>query len=221
MKFKTFLFEGPIGAGKTTALNFARDYFAQRDIFTIVVEEPVDEWIECKNLAGKSWLALNYENPSCAFTLHLMCQFSRLAKIAEAVRRAEQMFEKYQVLPLILMERSPESGVCVFGEMHVLQGNMSKEEADFVANTCKKFEWQSKLDIATLNIKVPVTTCLQRISSRGRREEETIDEQFMTMLNGFYESSLNACFVIRSDTKELLVQDLNSIFEDQSIWKRD
>lgn len=163
---RVFIIEGNIGAGKSTLLNLLEKSF--QNIYAIY--EPVDKW---KNIGGANLLEDFYSLPErWGFTFELYSMFTKIKLLRDAMLSDAE---------IIIMERS------IFSD-HIFQNisyNLEKIDLKELAilEEIRAFFLRDvpKIDgIIYLNTK-PVE-CLQRIKKRNRKEEQSIDINYLFLL---------------------------------------
>ena len=157
---KIICIDGLIGAGKSTIL----EKLKKKGYY--VFKENLDEW--------GYFLDLFYKNkPRWAFTL----------QIAILNNLLKQHVEMLQIdAEFIFVERSPTSSM-IFGKNSHLRGYISDEEFKVYQDYSDKFIWYPDL---TIFIDTPLKTCINRINTRGRECESTIEKNYLIQLEVEY-----------------------------------
>lgn len=165
--------EGNTGAGKSTLLN----YFSQFEEFE-TVHEPVSKW---QNFSGHNMLHLMYDNPKeNAFKFQL---YSLLTLIQDYLEPQKKQFR--------IMERSIPSQSCFVQTL--VQQNVIDDVSRAIVEAWTNFlvdKFNIKSDVI-IYIKTTPQKLLERIQTRGRKEEEnTIDIDYLQKLHDAYENYL-------------------------------
>ena len=175
--------EGNIGAGKSTFVRQLGKYlsnFRIQNIDPIIIQEPVDEWLETKESDGKNILEKFYENiDRWSFTFQMNSFISRTKKIQDAYGPGKALF----------VERSVYTDRYVFAENCFENNNMTKMEYDIYCNwnnwLSEKFELSPS---AYIYLKCDPETASERIMKRARTEEENIPLEYLTQVHNKHES---------------------------------
>lgn len=197
----TIYVEGNTGAGKSTLLN----YFSQFEEFE-TVNEPVSKW---QNFSGHNMLNLMYENPKeHAFKFQL---YSLLTLIED--------YLEPQKKPFRIVERSIPSQTCFVQTL--VQQNVLDDVSRAIVDEWTKFlvnKFNIKTDVI-IYIKTTPEKLLQRIQSRGRTEENTIDIDYLQKLHDanekFIKSNANAklCIVDGDLSREDVVNEYRKCYD--------
>ena len=167
---KIFSIEGNIGSGKTTLIK----YLQQLNENIILIEEPLSEW---QNIAGENLLEkknIDMERWGYSFEVYVL-----ITKINNLIKASES----YENNKIILIERCILSDKAFF-DVNVKNGKCnSMENAMF--NNLYNFLCENvypKLE-GVIFLDTPVDECLKRMKTRGRKEEEKIDKDYLNTLN--------------------------------------
>jgi deoxyadenosine/deoxycytidine kinase len=167
---KIFSIEGNIGSGKTTLIK----YLQQFNENIILIEEPLSEW---QNIAGENLLEkknIDMERWGYSFEVYVL-----ITKINNLIKASEN----YENNKIILIERCILSDKAFF-DVNVKNGKCnSMENAMF--NNLYNFLCENvypKLE-GVIFLDTPVDECLKRMKTRGRKEEEKIDKDYLNTLN--------------------------------------
>jgi deoxyadenosine/deoxycytidine kinase len=177
---KIIIFEGNIGAGKTTALDTLYGILQEHGVECYKIIEPIDKWEKCKNTNNETQLSSFYKNKAQnSFSFQLVCQISRLIDLCSLKTMPSNA--------IILMERGLESGNEIFGELLVDGGFMSRSEQDFVKTICKTLLPIDQLNFETWFIDTSIDKCLERIQNRNRGGESFISDVYLKELHSKYQ----------------------------------
>lgn len=180
---KIFSIEGNIGAGKTTLLGLLEKQIPNCK----VIYEPVEEW---KNVGGSDLLKAFYNEPKrWCFTFELESMISKIRKIKEAI------CSDYDV---ILLERSihTDKSFQVASFYYDKLSSMEMTLLDEIRTDLMK-------DYPNLNgiiyLDTDVNVCLERIKSRGRPEEQSIDKAYLMKLEDLFLTAKYGCQMVMID----------------------
>ena len=174
----TVLVEGNIGCGKTTFLQHFSQFLDKID----VLYEPVDRW---RNVNGYNLLGLMYDNPSrWSFPFH---SFVQMTMLDNHIFKAPK--------PVKIMERS------VFSSHYCFVENMRQTEKILdceyeVLNQWFKFVTEEAILPLQVDLIVYLRTSpdklLERIKSRSRNEELSVNLDYLTQLHLLHETWLHS-----------------------------
>ena len=163
-----FSIEGNIGAGKSTIIKYLQKLYDN----ILLVEEPVKDWqnIDGENLLKKK----NIDMKRWGYSFEgyvLLTKMNELIKAADSDKK------------IILIERSMLTDKAFF-DVNVMNGLSNKmEEAMFnKLYDFLKINLYPKLT-GIIYVKTPVDACLERIKTRGRAEEKSLDKIYLEQLN--------------------------------------
>ena len=210
MSYSICIIEGNIGAGKTTCMEIVKQCIERnsKSIRCIIVREPTEEWIACKNVDGTSHLEAFYNNSRQeSFSFQLFTQMTRLAAIKNVVDSLSVMANVWPCKhTIILMERSVASGNAVFGQQLVNSRLMSKCENDEIKRICSKLGFlDNKTRVDTLFLTAEPSVCMERIKQRNR-EGETVNLELLDELDKLYNSFEKAGYIHVIDCNQSLSQ---------------
>ena len=185
--------EGNIGAGKSTLLrSLEKSKFVEFE--HVVVQEPVDAWQQLKDGSGRSIFEKFYEDrKKYAFVFQTFILTTQVQNIIKAVTEHPDK--------VIFCERSFFTGKHVFARG--LYENGTFEEIEWMV-------YNHLFDFMTSELKVHIdgimylraepAECLQRVGKRGRPEETSITEDFLSKLHDVHDewigNSKHRCLVI-------------------------
>lgn len=189
---RVFCFEGNIGSGKTTTI---RDVAAELKRLGYSVQclcEPVEEWQQ-KDSDGYSPLERFYQNPEqyalyfqmiVLYTLHM-----RNMRIDPNV-------------DYVLLERSTQASIRVFTELSNETGCIRDSEFDALRMFAKHIEAGVHVE-AYVYLRCRPHVARQRVYHRGRREENSISQEYLDALHDKHEAWLiedGHCLVADANT---------------------
>ena len=170
---KWYIIEGNIGSGKSTILKLLQIAHNVE-----VIQEPVDMWLNIKDNDDKNLLEHFYSD---------MDRYSYMFQTMVFKTRIQSL-EKEQISPFRFSERSIWTDRFVFGKMCLEDNKMNSIES-----SCYKFwfEWleekfKPKPD-GIIYIKCSPEKCLERISQRGRNEENKIPIEYLNKLSLYHD----------------------------------
>ena len=184
--------EGNIGAGKSTFVRQLGKYlsnFRIQNIDPIIIQEPVDEWLETKESDGKNILEKFYENiDRWSFTFQMNSFISRTKKIQDELVKESSFSNNIKINKALFIERSVYTDRHVFASNCFENKNMTKMEYDIY---CKWNTWLSdKFELkpsAYIYLKCSPETASERITNRARSEEENIPIEYLTQIHNKHE----------------------------------
>ena len=190
----TIAVEGNIGSGKSTVLSHL-----SKSSLCDIVAEPVEAWT---NLKGNNLLAMLYNDPHrWGFTFQANAQMS-MAKLHAQQSKA----------PIKVMERSIYSARYCFVENlyqnHILQNVEYEILNDWFQS--RTSDDSCHLDLI-IYLRTNPETCLERIKSRNRSEEQSITLDYLKQLHELYEEWLSP--QTHTVTTPVLIVDANQAKE--------
>lgn len=202
-----FILEGNIGSGKSTLLNKLKNYTNDY----IIIQEPVDDWMELKNNNNESLFQCFYKDPSkyaYLFQTHIIN--TRFKKIINYLNNNNK---------LIICERSIMTDIHIFVEALKELNNINEFEYKIINDLYSTLLKLSNFKPdGIIYLQVDPDTCFKRITKRNRNGEETIDIKYLNILHQKHEQWLlnsNNTLIINNN------DDLNKIndFIKNIIWK--
>lgn len=192
-KMITVAVEGNIGSGKSSFLNFFKQF---PSVYSL--SEPVELWTSVGNRHNA--LNLLYEDP--ARWSFLFNQYANLTRLKQHKLETN--------LPVKMMERSLYSTQHIFVKNNYESGYLTDLEYDVL------HEWFQYL-VTSQNIQVDLFVylraspeiCLERVRHRARKEEQSLSLKFLEQLHKLHEEML----IHRTDIKlpgHVLVLDANA-----------
>ena len=168
--------DGNIGAGKSTLLQEIRNKL--HDVH--IVDEPVGQWTSLKNAKGKSLLELFYEDKNrWSYTFQNCALLTRLKNIQKAVENIDTTISSPQV---IITERSVLTDKHVFAEMLYDAGNIDPLEWELYESWFNVFGKKYPVR-AIIYVSTSSGTSKERINTRNRTGEESIDLEYLDALD--------------------------------------
>ena len=168
--------DGNIGAGKSTLLQEIRNKL--HDVH--IVDEPVSQWSALKNAKGKSLLELFYEDKNrWSYTFQNCALLKRLKNIQKAVENIDTTISSPQV---IITERSVLTDKHVFAEMLYDAGNIDPLEWELYESWFNVFGKKYPVR-AIIYVSTSSGTSKERINTRNRTGEESIDLEYLDALD--------------------------------------
>jgi deoxyadenosine/deoxycytidine kinase len=168
--------DGNIGSGKSTLLQEIRNKL--HDVH--IVDEPVAQWTSLKNAKGKSLLELFYEDKNrWSYTFQNCALLTRLKNIQKAVENIDTTISSPQV---IITERSVLTDKHVFAEMLYDGGNIDPLEWELYESWFNVFGKKYPVR-AIIYVSTSSGTSKERINTRNRTGEESIDLEYLDALD--------------------------------------
>lgn len=176
MAKSVYVIDGNVGAGKSSVGE--RLHATGKLAF---LPEPVEQWRE--GFASNLLDCLYSDSTRWTFTFQICAFITRAKTWREILARTDR--------DIVLMERSVWTDRSVFAELGHLLGNMNDTERqvynglwDFLAG-----QWAVRPQ-ATFYLRTPATVCLERITERGRAEEQGIDLGFLSAIEKLHDDWL-------------------------------
>ena len=171
-----FSIEGNIGSGKTTIIHHLQRLY--KDV--LLVEEPVKDW---QNLEGENLLKKKNEDLNrwgYSFEAYvLITKMNELTKIADSDKK------------IVLIERCMLTDKAFF-DVNVQNGFSTPMEEAMFQNL---FEFLSRNIYPKLSgiiyLDTPVEECIKRMEERGRKEEKSINADYLTQLDQHFKQVVN------------------------------
>jgi len=159
--------EGNIGCGKSTQLDYLKNKY-------IVKHENVEIW------KAEGWLKVYYENPKYhAFSFQMRVMH-------------DHMDRNFLENKTTIVERSPYSCNCIFGNLLYEDKLLTKREWNLMNKYYESFSW--KQDIC-IYIKTTPSICFERIKKRNRKSENLIPLDYLQKLHMKHEQYLNSEYI--------------------------
>ena len=163
---KVFAVEGNIGAGKTTFLRLLKKNVRNICILT----EAVNEW---QKVNGENLLDAFYKKPErWCFTFEIYTMLTMIRRLNEAMAsNVDIIFIERSLLSNRVFHYVAES----LGNLNSMEMGILKEIYEYFKNSFPKLN-------GVIYIATDVPTCKKRIEERGRKEEKTIEEEYLNKL---------------------------------------
>ena len=152
--------EGNIGCGKTSVLAALAQEYDTRP-------EPIEQW--------KPWLERFYTNPSEAalgLQLQVLASFHDIRVTLPATT------------PVVLVERSPQTGKDVFMALMVERGALAPHEIALYRQMYALLTWAPT---ERIYLQCSPELALKRVQMRHRENEDTVSLAYLTALHGKHE----------------------------------
>jgi deoxyadenosine/deoxycytidine kinase len=204
--------DGNIGAGKSTLCAKLAEKLPQLK----VIQEPVGTWEKFVDEDGVNLLSHFYKDTTrWAYTFQNCAILTRLMNTYDAMKEFEEEMKKdSSKIPVILSERSVLTDRFVFAEMMKDCKHMNKIEWDLYMTWFNRFT----KDLPIKGI-IHVTTCpeisKERIISRGRKGEESIDLKYLVDLDNQHKKWMSSTElpVLNVSTEEDIDTNVSKIME--------
>tara|TARA_E500000178_G_scaffold356475_1_gene434663 strand:- start:518 stop:1168 length:651 start_codon:yes stop_codon:yes gene_type:complete len=197
--------EGNIGSGKSTMVNFLKNYLSNKKIYFL--EEPVEEWEKIIDTSdGKNIIEKFYmDQDRYSFSFQMMAYISRLLMLKKAIQYCND-----NNINLIICERSLQTDKNVFCKM--LYDNKKIEEINYTIY----LKWFDEFikdfpPIYYIYLKTNPEIAYQRVIKRNRKGE-TISLDYLKMCHNYHEKWLNnlkICYIINND--DIFINQFNQI----------
>jgi len=207
--------EGNIGSGKSTFVRLLQNYLAKFATKPVLVQEPVDEWMETRDSDGSNILEKFYSDlPRWSFTFQMNSFISRAHKIQKE-RTPDNNWD-----PFMLVERSIYTDRHCFAVNCFNSGQMTKMEYDIY---CKWNDWLSRefklRPDGYIYLRCDPSVNTNRISKRSRDGEAGIPQKYLESLHQCHEDWMdketnNGVPVLTIDVSEDFTSNerMNSLF---------
>ena len=175
--------EGNIGSGKSTVIEYLKSLSNSNIEF---VDEPVNEWLNVKDKDGFNALDCFYKNKEKnAFCFQVLAYITRLKKLIDKLSKYKDDKNK-----IIITERSIDTDKNVFAQMLYDDGYLTSIEWETYNYWFTMFEDISQVN-TILYIKTNPDKCLERINTRHRVEETTINLDYLEKCHSYHEKWMN------------------------------
>lgn len=171
--------DGNIGSGKSTFLEMLKEYYKD-DPRILFADEPTKIWFDLIDEEdGKNVLNKFYDDQEAwAYKFQNVAYISRVITIDKAVKEAKETGAQ-----IIITERSTLTDRRIFAKMLLDDGKMTELEHSLYDI------WYGFIDLDVDNIiaiNTDVDTCVERISMRGRPEEQDIPYEYLKNLDNYH-----------------------------------
>ena len=171
-----FSIEGNIGSGKTTIIHHLQRLY--KDV--LLVEEPVKDW---QNLEGENLLKKKNEDMlrwGYSFEAYvLITKMNELIKVADSDKKII-LIERCMLTDKAFFDVNVENNLC-----NPMEEAMFKNLYEFLSKTV-----YPKL-CGIIYLDTPVEECIKRMKERGRKEEKTIEAQYLKQLDEHFKKVCN------------------------------
>jgi len=173
--------EGNIGSGKSTILRYLSQVCGDNSNY-VFLQEPVDAWDSIKDESGNTMLSKFYQDQKrYSFSFQMMAYISRLALLKKTCEDNPDA--------VIITERSLYTDKHVFAKM--LYDSKCIEEVEYKIYLSWFHTFADDYPISKfIYIKADSTTCLDRIITRSRNGESTIDIKYLDKCNYYHNKML-------------------------------
>ena len=181
--------EGNIGTGKSTFVELLNTYLEQirekGEYEPVLIQEPVDEWMQTFDADGKNILERFYEDQDrWSFTFQMNSFISRAHRIQQTLESIKASGRE----PLLLVERSIYTDRHCFAKNCYESGKMTKMEYDIY---CKWNDWLSEQfnlrPEAYIYLRCAPEENVARIAKRSRSGECGIPLEYLEMLHNHHD----------------------------------
>jgi deoxyadenosine/deoxycytidine kinase len=205
--------EGNIGAGKSTFIKILKDKWDNCDI----VDEPVEMWKELVGSDNKNILQTFYEDMTrWAYSFQNIAFITRMMKISKAINNSSKKY--------IFLDRSIGTDKYIFEKMlhddgiiNDLEHQMYNLQCDFYDNHINENN-----DMIYIYLKCDPEISFERIKKRGRKEEESIDLEYLKKISKYHDEWLlhnkntivincNNEFELNNENQELMINMIKSM----------
>lgn len=200
---KIFSIEGNIGSGKSTIIKYLKENVNCIDDKKIIyLDEPVDEWGKIKDSSGVTILEKYYsDSTKYAFSFQMMAFITRIKQIKESLNDDA----------IIIMERCIYTDKQIFAKMLYDSGTIDDIEYSVYLLWFEYFVNEIKID-GYIYIKIQPGVCLERIKSRNRQGEHSIQLEYLQNIekyhdNWLYADAKNTLFINDIDF-DIIIKDI-------------
>ena len=197
---------GNIGVGKSTFVSLLLETIKDSD----VVPEPIDRWLNIKDKDGLNILKAFYDDKErWGYTFQNLAYITRLEAIEEKIKNSK--------CDLLFLDRSLNTDKNVFAKM--LYDDKLISELEYKIYNCWN-EFYTKhirdaTNIKTIYLRCSIETASLRIKKRGRKEEETIGNDYLEKLFNYHETWL------MTGSPNVLVLDCDKDFENDKDYQNE
>jgi deoxyadenosine/deoxycytidine kinase len=192
--------EGNIGVGKSTIVDKLKSLHLEEIEF---ISEPVDEWLKLKDEKGNNFLDIFYKDKKrWGYTFQNLAYITRMTNVVEKL-----VSDKNKC---IITDRSIGTDKYVFGKMlhddkyiDDLEWNIYNYWNNFFDKYIKHSNQQN-----VIYLRCTPEVAMERIKKRGRKEELTIEFEYIKKLSEYHDK-----WLLNSPNCNVLVLDCNNDFE--------
>ena len=186
MKFWSI--DGSIGSGKSTVINKLSNRLNLK-----VAEEPIHEWTD--------WLDNYYkDNKRWGFSFQMKVILGQAKILSETISEDS-----------LIMERSPQTVYHVFASILKDKDIIHPIEYELINEF---IEYNTK-PVNTIYLRCSPDICMERIKSRGRESEQSIDIDYLSQLHDKYENMPNHYVIDASLPEEEVYEKVVQILKSQ------
>jgi len=175
--------EGNIGSGKSTLISYLKEYY-KNNTSVVFLKEPVDEWINIKDVNGTTILQKFYQNQEkYAFSFQMMAYISRLALLKKSINDNPNA-------SVFITERCLYTDKYVFAKM--LYENNKIEDVNYAIyqNWFNTFAEDYPISYL-IYIHATPTICKNRVNIRNRTGEDDISLEYLSSCNEYHEQMIS------------------------------
>ena len=206
----TISIDGNIGSGKSTILEFLKEYFKNNKKI-IFLDEPVNEWNNIRDENNVTILEKFYKNQKkYSFAFQMMAFISRLSILKDAIEK-----NKDEKDIIIITERSLNTDRYIFAKMLYDQGKMEKIEYDIYLKWFDSFSKNSVIQ-KIIYMKTYPKICFDRVNKRNRIGESNISIEYLIDCNKYHEEMMEKIkdniLVIDSNIDTVINPNINTVW---------
>jgi deoxyadenosine/deoxycytidine kinase len=184
------IFEGPIGAGKSTLINIVKDYLESQGKRVLAILEPVDEWSEILT-------KFHQDRARYQFTLQAWIAYTRLKQLSSV---------KCENFDYILIERSLMSG-----EIFIKSSQLMKEEEEILRHMWNPLETEIVGQHTNTVLLLPeFEETIRRTMIRSRECETHISQEYLREVYNNYQNEAGKIYRNIKIEKNLISKDKES-----------
>ena len=204
--------EGNIGTGKSTFVDLLNNYIDQLEATkrykVVLVQEPVDEWMEIKNNEDETILSKFYaDQEKYSFPFQMMAYISRLNKLKNALNENKMT---------IFTERSLSTDKYVFAKMLYDSGKMNTYEYQIYSKWFDSFNEETEIT-HVIYVKSDAKICHERITKRSRSGESNISCDYLQQCNDYHDTMITK---LKEKNIPVLVLDGHKDVYDNQVLKQ-
>lgn len=188
MSFKIVSIEGNIGNGKSTAIKPIKEGLEKNGYQVILMDEPVERWMQFKDENDKDILTLFYEDQKeYAFVFQMLALLTRFQIFREGYNQnVKNIFQKNIIF---LTERTIHTDKHVFAKMLHESGKINNIEMQIYNNWFDDFVRLFPISLACY-LRIEPELAFQRVQKRARKGEE-IPIEYLISCHKAHEDFIN------------------------------